>query len=131
MKLLLQNKYVQLLGCLVAGGLLTYLFLPTKIETHEVEKIVNRDVIVHQVKTITKDGKITIITDTQDKSKEASTEKTLKQTTMNQKRLLVYGGINPIHQDKWLAGASYNVWGPVDIGYVYQDGNYITLGARF
>lgn len=131
MKLVLQNKYVMSLLALVLGGLLTYLFLPTNIETHEIEKIINRDVVIHSVKTIRPDGTVTIITDTKDHSLEAVKDVSKKITGYNGKRLLVYGGINPIHTDKWLAGASYNIWGPVDIGYVYASGNYITLGGRF
>ena len=139
------NKYTLyafFLG-LFAAGIGMYFLMPTKIETKEVvktvevEKIVNRDVIKHQVKTIYKDGTVKIVTDSHDKSKDVETvkevvkETTEKTTGINSKKLLVFGGINPIHRDQWLTGVSYNVVGPFDVGAVYQSGVYVTLGLRF
>jgi len=117
--------------------------MPTKIEIKEVEKvvevekIVNRDVIKHQVKTIYKDGMIKIVTDSHDKSKDVETSKeVVKETTqktvgLNEKKLLVYAGVNPIDINNYLVGASYNLLGPFDVGAAYQDGVYITVGLRF
>ncbi len=139
------NRYTLfafLFGLLIASAAV-YFLLPTKIEikevvkTVEVEKIVNRDVIKHQVKTIYKDGTIKIVTDSHDKSKDVETvkevvkESTQKVTGINTKRLLIMGGVNPLHRDQWLAGMSYNVLGPVDVGCLYQNGIFITAGVRF
>ncbi len=131
MKLVLQNKYVQLVSALLIGSALTYLFLPTKIETHEIEKIVNRDVVAHSVKTIRPDGTVTVVTDTKDLSRETVKDVSKKQVGYNGKKLLVYGGMSPIHRDRYVVGGSYNVYGPIDIGVSYQSGIYITVGLRF
>lgn len=111
--------------------LLTYLFLPKKIETHEVEKVVNRNIIVHKIRTVLKDGTITTITDSHDLSHEIQRESTKKTVGLNQKRLLVFGGIDPLHRDDWIVGMSYNLLGPVDIGASYREGVLITAGLRF
>ena len=128
---ILQNKYVLSLLALLTGGLLTYLFLPTKIETHEVVKTVVQDKIIHQVKTVYKDGTVTVVTDTHDVSYETLKEEFKKITGLNDKKFLLYGGVNPIHINNYVLGASYNVYGPFDVGANYQDGIYVTVGVRF
>lgn len=131
MPLLIKNKYAQLVLALLLGSALTYLFMPTKVEVKTEEVVKFKDRIVHQVKTITKDGKVTIITDTHDVSHETIKKEHSKTTGLNQKRLLVYGGVNVLDKDKWALGASYNVYGPFDIGATYQSGVYLTAGIRF
>lgn len=134
------------LSGLIVAGLAVYFLMPTKIETHEVEKVVervvNRDVVKHSVKTVYKDGTVTVVTDTQDKSKEVAKEilkeSTKKTVGLNSKKVLIYTGINPLERSKWLVGASYNFLGPIDVGFVYigsQDSykhsGFVTAGLRF
>lgn len=126
-----QNKYVLSLLALLTGGLLTYLFLPTKIETHEVVKTVVQDKIIHQVKTVHKDGTVTVVTDTHDVSHETSHDESKKLTGYNPKKILVYGGTQILHGSNWIVGGSYNIYGPLDVGIVYRDGVYLTAGLRF
>lgn len=134
--------YAFLAGLLIAG-LSVYFLMPTKIvtkdvlKTVEVEKVVNHDIITHQIKTVYKDGTITTVTDSHDLSKDSvQTKEVIKESTkstrgLNMKRVLVLGGIDPLDRNKWIVGASYNVLGPFDAGFIYQRGPFVTLGLRF
>lgn len=124
---------------MVLGGLLTYVFLPTKIETREVAIVKEAKVQVHYVyKKVKKpDGSIeeTTQADSSSQSHEAAKDISKKITGYNEKRLLFYGGFNPIERTQWDAGISYNVIGPVDVGVLVVKldnfGGFINLGMRF
>lgn len=136
------NKFLSYGLTAVVAGFLTYTIMPEKIETVEVEKVVEK-IVEKQVdvskKKITKpDG--TIIEETNvssnTQSNETSKEETYKKTETNPKRILVYVGQDILHpaNREFIAGFSYRLWGPLDVGGQYNSkghGLYATIGIRF
>lgn len=126
----------------VLGGVVTYFFLPERIETKIVEKVVDRQVDrqidVKTKKTTSPDG--TIVEEKQissnTKTDETVSEKQFQKTETNPKRLLVYVGKDILHpaDRSYIAGFSYKLWGPLDVGAQYNskgNGIYGTIGIRF
>ena len=134
------NKYIVAVLIFLAGTVAGYYIMPSKIETVQTEKIVEK--VIHE-KTDTHKTKITkpngTIIEKEDsttvsKTDEESQEKTDKKIITNPKKLNIYVGINPLKPNDYIAGFNYDVTGPLNVGIQYnKEGNgiYGTLGIRF
>lgn len=141
------NKFYFLAAGLLAGSIGTYLLAPSKIKIQEKEKIVIQKVEVikdqairtKKTKVTKPDGTIieketfdhTIMENIIAQKAEASREIEKTITNFNNKRLLIYGGVNPLQAHQYNLGMSYNLWGPFDVGASFDGRAFVTVGIRF